>query len=185
VTESGLVVIPNLGVAPRGKGCWVCKEVAAPEHVTVLCFDELGQRKPTAEAADYLRSLGLAGTKTLMQRRVSSHMKHVEAYVAAPYPLVPAHGVRTEPLPHVNWLSATQGAVDLGMEAQRALAERLASGEMEDHDIVALAKLGVTAASKQGDLEAKGKSIKQVDRLMMLAAGLRPIVIEGEAREVE
>jgi hypothetical protein len=42
---------------------------------------------------------------------------------------------------------------------------------MEDKELVAVAKLGVTAAQKVGDWEAKGRKLAQVDELIKLASG--------------
>ena len=189
MTESSMVavgdVIGNLGLAPRDVKCWICKNVRASEDVTARTFDPSGQRQETTEAVAYLISIGVEGTKLTLQRRVLAHAKHIEAFRSAPYPLVPGKPVIRVDLPHADWLSATNGAVALGMEAQRSLAVRLLEGDMKDKDVIALARLGIVSGFKQGDLEAKGKSLKQVDRLLMLAAGLPQDVIDGEAREVE
>jgi hypothetical protein len=190
VTESGMVpvgsLLPNLGLAPLRKACWICENVHASEHVTALCFDEEGQRKDFGEAVAYLISIGKDGTRRSLLSRIATHVRHIEAYKREPYDLVPAKPQRAVSLPHTHWLSATQSAVDLGMEAMRGLAERLADGDMKDKDAIALAKLGIMASTKQGDMENRGKSLKQVDLLLMLAGGLRDgvSVIEGEAVEV-
>jgi hypothetical protein len=180
-----LVPVRNLGLAPKDTHCWICQNIRASEDVTARAFDPSGDRQETTEAVAYLVSIGIGGSKSTLQRRVRAHAKHLEQYAARPYPLVPGKSAITIIPPHSNWLAATQGAVDLGMEAQRDLATRLSQGYMQDKDVISLARLGIVAATKQGDLEAKGKSLKQVDRLLMLAAGLPQDVIDVESTEVE
>jgi len=69
-----------------------------------------------------------------------------------------------------RWLDVNQQAMDVGTDALRALHARLP--EMGDRELVAVARLGVAAAQKHGDWEAKGRSLAQVDAIIRLAAGL-------------
>lgn len=183
--ETDLVPVRNLGLAPRDRSCWICQNIRASEDVTARVFDPSGNRQETTEAVAYLVSIGIGGSKRTLQERVRAHAKHIEAYAANPYPIVPGKSAIAIIPPHSNWLDATQGAVDLGMEAQRDLAGRLAAGEMKDKDVISLARLGLAAAAKQGDLSGKGKSLKVVKNFWMFSVGVPKEVIEGEVTEVE
>ncbi len=68
------------------------------------------------------------------------------------------------------WLDVNQNAVNVGNEALGAIAGRLEG--MGDKELVAVAKLGVSAAQKVGDWEAKGRKLAQIDSLIRLASGM-------------
>jgi hypothetical protein len=63
-----------------------------------------------------------------------------------------------------------QNAVNIGNEALGVIQSHL--GDMEDKELVAVAKLGVVAAQKVGDWEAKGRKLAQIDSLIRLASGM-------------
>lgn len=166
----------NPALAPRSRTCRACREVAAVEHVTALLFSEDLDHLPLRGAADYLRSIGVTGTPGQINGMAKQHRAHVESWIRAGGALAPMQGdggvVRVPPPSGpTRWLDANQAAIDLGNEALRDLASRLAGGTMETHEVIALAKLGVGAASTRGSMEQRGKALTGIDRLLQLAAG--------------
>lgn len=167
-------IIPNLGLAPRKPGCFICKNVAAVEHVTVLLIDSDGRDLPFKDAVQYLEGILGPGAKTPAQLKGSlkTHRAHVRRSMERP-PAYSPLGQVTKMAPtqppggSPTWVRAPDRAVDLGMEAMEALQERLSM--MEDADLIAVARLGITAAGKRGDWEAKGRQLGQMDALIDLA----------------
>lgn len=163
-------------VAPRSKSCSICKEVSAVEHVTMMLFDEAGNHLPAKPAIAYVKSIGVAGTPTQLYNRLVTHRKHVENWIRRGQVVAPMEGegsvVRIgESTGPTRWLDAQQNAIDLGNEALRDLAARLAVGALEPKEVIALARIGVSAANTRGALEQKGKALSGIDRLLQLAAG--------------
>jgi hypothetical protein len=165
----------NPTMAPRARACVICKQVTAVEHVTLLMYDEDGNRLPPKPVIDYLRSIGMTGTPKTLDQRVISHRRHIDKWIARgkvipmEYEGAVAHIPPT--IGNTRWIDAQQNAIDLGNQALRDLAARLDSGEMNTSDILALAKLGVGAANTRGAMEQKGKALNGIDRLLQLAAG--------------
>lgn len=164
----------NGALVPRKAGCWICEKVATPEDVTVRLFSSDGSRRKGAgsygAAAEYVRGLGYPpiSTKTL-NNRLSNHADHVEIAMQGGPALPSALTPLTPPGP-AYWLDVNQNAVNVGNEALGVLAAHL--GDMEDKELVAVAKLGVVAAQKVGDWEAKGRKLAQIDSLIRLASGM-------------
>jgi hypothetical protein len=161
----------NGALVPRSATCWVCKTVGVVEDVTVRMFTPDGQRKADyAEAKRYIRSIGYSdpSDRTLV-RYLSAHANHVEKSMAGPTAAVPSDLTRLEPPGPSRWLDVNQNAQNVGNEALGIILSRL--DVMEDRDLVAVAKIGVQAAQKHGDWEAKGRKLAQVDEIIRLAAG--------------
>lgn len=180
----------NLALAPRQRKCTVCAEITAVEDVTLRLIDSEGNAilKGTAEAAKYLRSIGMAGTPQRIYNLLVTHRKHVlrwfrqqrtralETGVETDGVVVPMqveNGVQRIPAPtgDVRWLDVMQQGMDLGSEALRQAMSRLTSGEMEDKDVISLAKMGVSTATTRANIELKGRKATGLDELMKLAAG--------------
>ncbi|HUT78004.1 MAG TPA: hypothetical protein VM285_09975 [Polyangia bacterium] len=180
----------NLALSPRFSQCLVCREIAHPEDVTMRVLDEDGKRIGLKEAVRYVKSIGLAGSPAALTKSVTRHRQHVETWInrgAVAAPTSPS-GVSTVPpkTGPARWLDVNQAQMEVGLEATRLAYERLPA--MEDQDLVAVMRVGALAVNKRGELESRGRSLDQVDALIMLAAGYgTPQVneIEGEAREVE
>jgi hypothetical protein len=167
----------NPALAPRTRTCRVCREVAAIEDVAFRLYDERGRHLPTRGAVEYLRSLGATGSSQALYNRVITHRKHIDRWLLRGAPVVPMQiedGITRipEPTGPTRWLDAQQNAIDLGNEALRDLRARLAAGDLETRDVLALAKLGVNAANTRGAMEQKGRALNQVDALLKLAAGI-------------
>jgi len=163
----------NGALVPRKAGCWICEHIGSPEDVTVRMFTADGVRKSgrgayTAGRA-YIRGMGLTVSTANLDRRLRNHADHVEASLLGGTAL-PSELIRVEPPGPSYWLDVNQNAVNVGNEALGVLASHL--GDMEDKELVAVAKLGVTAAQKVGDWEAKGRKLAQVDSLIRLASGM-------------
>jgi hypothetical protein len=105
-----------------------------------------------------------------MLRRLKMHADHVEVSMLGGQPAAPGALTRIEPAGPSHWLDVNQNAVNIGNEALGVIQSHL--GDMEDKELVAVAKLGVTAAQKVGDWEAKGRKLAQVDSLIRLASGM-------------
>ena len=170
-------------LVPRKAGCWVCERVAHPEDVTVRLFSTSGVRiagrGATYAAAMYIEGMGYSMPRRLMTSRLNDHGKHVELSLAGEEPVLPSSLSRVEPAGPVHWLDANQNAINVGNEALGMIVARMP--EMEDRELVAVAKIGVTAAQRAGDWEAKGRKLAQIGDLIRLASGME---IEGESHEV-
>ena len=122
------------------------------------------------DAASYVRDLGYPRVSyATMNRRLSGHADHVEVAMQGG-PALPGTLTRVEPPGPAYWLDVNQNAVNVGNSALGAISARL--GDMEDKELVAVAKLGVVAAQKVGDWEAKGRKLAQIDSLIRLASGM-------------
>ncbi|MCU0250228.1 MAG: hypothetical protein MUE61_08475 [Vicinamibacterales bacterium] len=173
-------------LVPRSASCWVCQKVAVVEDVTVRLFTQDGSRRADySDAAAYLRATGYSGVSDrTLKRRLAEHARHVEVGLQGG-PAAPGSLTRVAPPGPSHWLDVNQNAVDVGNEALGRLHARL--DVMEDRELVAVAKLGVTAAQKVGDWEAKGRKLAQVDELIRLASGRvsDPLAIEDDTNEAE
>jgi len=163
----------NGALVPRKAGCWICENVASPEDVTVRLFSEDGARRAGRGALQagrkYIRGMGIPITSEALDRRLKHHADHVEVGLQGG-PAMPGALTRVVPPGPVYWLDANQAAVNVGAEALGMIHERMP--EMEDKELVAVAKLGVVAAQKVGDWEAKGRKLAQIDSLIRLASGM-------------
>ena len=168
-------------LVPRSASCWVCRHVAVVEDVTVRLFHEDGERKANyREDREYVRAIGYTSvTDRTMTGYLSEHAKHVEVAMRGSAPAAPSELTRIAPPGPAHWLDVNQNAVNVGNEALAQLHARL--DVMEDRELVAVAKLGVMAAQKVGDWEAKGRKLAQVDELIRLASGRveDPLPVEG------
>jgi hypothetical protein len=168
--------VSNPALAPRVRTCRICKEVGALEHVALLMYTADGGKLPPKPVTEYLRSIGMSGTPRQLSIRVGAHRKHIDRWLSYGAPLPPAaadDGVIHVPAPtgDQRWIDVNQNAMNIGNDALRDLNVRLASGEMETKEVIALAKLGVNAATNRGALEQKGRALNGIDRLLQLAAG--------------
>lgn len=186
----------NPVLAPRSSKCMTCSVVADLSDIAIRLWEEDGTRIPagTWRAAEYLESIGLEGPKRNLEKRMQTHRRHVERFMArpsqaiAPMQLIPG-GKKDDAAAAVDpktiqryippekrgpsrWVDVQQNGMDVGNDALAIIEQRLRSGMMEDKDIISVAKLGQTAASKRGDLEAKGRRLNQVDELIRMAAGM-------------
>jgi hypothetical protein len=143
------------------------------EDVTVRLFSADGTRRfgrgATADAAEYIRAMGITLSEGSMGFRLSAHADHVEIGMQGGIAR-PAALTRVAPPGPSHWLDVNQNAVNLGNEALGVIASHLP--EMEDKALIAVAKLGVEAAQKVGDWEAKGRKLAQIDSLIRLASGM-------------
>lgn len=168
--------VPNPALAPRLPGCRVCSAVHALEDVAWRIWREDGSFIGYTDAAAYLRSIGMTGSDEAIRKRIARHRAHVEAWLAEGAPNAYTPGVEavrriaTAERGPVRWLDVAQTGAELGMESLRLLSMRL--GTMDDRDLIAVAKLGLGAANKIGDMEARGRALYQVDGILRLAAGL-------------
>jgi hypothetical protein len=163
------MIAPTL--TPRSRRCKLCNSVAKIEDVTVRLFDREGKRLPAREAIAYVVSIGLDGSASSVRRWVDAHAQHVQRDMENPpaliepgalAPVVPAGG---DP----GWVSVTEQGIAVGMDALSLIKTRMK--DMEDKDLIQVAKMGQTAASKWGDWEAKGRKLNQMDALLKIASG--------------
>lgn len=163
-------MVTNGVLVPRSSSCWVCRTIGVVEDVTVRLFHADGSRRNDYQAAkEYVRAVGYSAVadRTLV-RYLSEHARHVEAAMHGG-PAAPSELTRIEPPGPAHWLDVNQNAVEVGNAALARLNSRL--DVMEDRELVAVAKLGVSAAQKVGDWEAKGRKLAQLDEIIKLASG--------------
>jgi hypothetical protein len=166
----------NLALAPRHPRCRVCRDVHAVEDVNWRMWNERLKFLGYAETIEYLRSIGIGGSDDSLRRALTRHRQHVEEWAAAGAPNVYTPGApqiqRLSPPERgpTRWLDVTQTGVDLGMESLRLLRARME--DMSDRDLIAVARLGLGAATTIGNMEARGRALHQVDAILRLAAGI-------------
>lgn len=174
----------NGSLVPRRVGCWICERVASPEDVTVRLYSpdgiRLTGRGAYAAAAGYVKGMGYSIPHDQMIRRLKAHGEHVEVSMQGGQPAAPGALIPVVPPGPAYWLDVNQNAVNVGNDALTMISGRMA--EMEDKELVAVAKIGVTAAQKVGDWEAKGRKLAQIGDLIRLASGF--VEVEGTAVEV-
>jgi hypothetical protein len=177
----------NGALVPRKAGCWICERVASPEDVTVRLFGpdgiRLQGRGAYTAAANYVKGMGYTVSHDLMIRRLKIHGEHVELSMDTRLglqPALPGSLAPVVPPGPAYWLDVNQNAVNVGNDALSMISSRMP--EMEDKELVAVAKIGVTAAQKVGDWEAKGRKLAQIGDLIRLASGF--VEVEGTAVEV-
>lgn len=175
-------------LSPRSTRCRVCRDVRELADVNLRLFDEDGGRLEagTWRVAEYLSSIGVAGTKRALNKRAMIHRDHMERHsrgervAVVLEPNDPGGVTRlAPPMGPARWLDVNQDAMDGGRGAILKLNQKLEEGTLEPNQLVALAKLGLAAAGKRADIEAKGRRLNQMDELLHLAAGMRPRQIKS------
>lgn len=174
----------NGALVPRKAGCFICERVANPEDVTTRLFSPDGIRLQGRGAYDaavsYLRGMGPTASKSIRVNRLKVHGEHVELSMRGGQPALPGSLMPVQPPGPAYWLDVNQNAINVGNDALGEISRRMP--EMEDKELVAVAKIGVTAAQKVGDWEAKGRKLAQIGDLIRLASGF--VEVEGTAVEV-
>jgi len=168
----------NPALAPRRPKCRVCTLVSSPEDVTIRLFDSDLQHLPIKGAVDYLRAVGIEGTRRQVQTIALSHRLHIDHFLEAGGTVAPAQiadGMTRIPAPigDAGWIDVNRQGMNVGLTALQIISERMNAGNMADSDLISVAKLGQVAASKRADLEIKG-SIKRAESIAKLAAGFAP-----------
>jgi hypothetical protein len=165
----------NPVLAPRKPKCRACLHVASIEDLTMRLYDEELNPLPLEGAVEYLKTVNLDGTKRQLEAIALTHRRHVDKFLERGGAVAPAQiedGVTRIPAAAgpSRWVDVNQGGMDVGMTAIGIIETRLQSGAMEDKDVIAVAKLGQTAAAKRADLEMKG-ALKRAESIARLASG--------------
>jgi hypothetical protein len=155
--------------APRNSRCGVCKRVADPSEVTAIQFD---LEAPRGAAIDYLRSVGIGSGESALRSMLGTHKRHVQAFMERGAVMAPGEvmdGLSKIPdLRPTTWIELQQAGMDLGASAHDILKTRIAL--MSDEDLIAVARLGQTAAASRAVLQMKG-ALKNAEDIARLAAG--------------
>lgn len=154
----------------RKRNCTICRSVAAIEHVNVLIVATDGTRRRDYRRAvgEYLRGMGVSvGVKA-----IEGHARHVMDDIANP----PRRALLDRMVPvapdgvPASWLDVNEQGLGVGMEALRDLRARLP--DLDDKDLIAVAKMGLSAAGKRADIEARGRAMgATLNALAALASG--------------
>lgn len=167
----------NPALAPRRPKCRACLHVAVIEDLAYRLYDPELKPLPLAGAVEYLRAVGLGGTKRQLEAIALTHRRHIDAFLergGAVAPAQIAEGVSRIPAAVGNtaWVDVNQSGMDIGMAALGMLSERVRTGGMEDKDLISVAKLGQAAASTRASLEIKG-ALKRAQSIGQLASGFK------------
>jgi hypothetical protein len=188
--DVGQEYVKNLGLAPRVLNCFICRKVAHPEDVTVRLFEADGlPKKRSTEAVDYLMTIGLPQSRRQFQKHVKKHVAHIVAYALEPHDLAPIERENAqvmEPPGPRSWIDTTDMAMDVGADALRMVRSRLEG--MDDKDLIAAARIGLTAAGQRATSERRGagKAFDGVLRALGAGAHYRAaIAIELEGGDDE
>lgn len=159
-------------LAARVPTCQICKRVAYIEDVNARLFNEAGEPQPLTEAANYVRSIGVGMSQRNLVNCLKSHQAHVGSWLRGePVAAAEAQRIEINGTP-ASWVSVNQQSMNAGMEALRSLAARLLAGDLEPREEIELAKLGLNAAHKRGDMEMrKGLMRDEEDDLLRLVSG--------------
>jgi|GEM_PF-4283248 len=165
----------NPVLAPRQPKCPVCTLVASPEDVTLRLYDPNLEHLPTDGAVGYLREVGIEGTIRSLKAKALTHRRHVDRFIDNGGAVAPGHtedGIVRIPPPmgNASWVDVNQTGMDLGAQAAQLIASRM--GNMEDGDLIKVARIGQAAAETRATLELKGQ-IRRNEQIARLASGLR------------
>jgi hypothetical protein len=148
----------NPALVSRRLRCKVCRVVAAIEDVNARIVDDRGERRYAyvKKVLDYLDTIG---QQSIGSKAVVTHAAHVMADMKSDHPMIlPGQVVEVSPISApASWFDVHDAAMGLGMDAMRDLAARAENGDLSARDLIALAGMGVAAAGKRADLEARGR----------------------------
>lgn len=155
---------------PRDPGCPVCSGLADITEITDLI---LGGKQ--GGGGTYLAVLGIGSSAKERAQMVKRHRDHARLSLAhgdiiEPEIAAPAIGKvrRIEPLKPVGWDEANQTGIAIGAEAAERVRERL--DDMKDANLIAVMKIGQSAAVTRASLELKG-AIKRKQAEAAIASG--------------
>jgi hypothetical protein len=162
----------------------VCELVNAPWSVTLLLYDEQFGHLPVENAVAHQREVGLTGTERQLKANALAHRRHIDKWMETDGAIAPVSdesGVVRIPPPTgpSNWMDANQQGMDIGVQAIGYLTPLLPT--LEPADLIAVAKLGQTAATTRAGFEAKGQ-IRKMEALARLASGRKRPFAQGDAK---
>lgn len=159
-------------LASRSPRCQICKRVAFIEDVNARLFNDAGDPQPIAEAADYVLSIGVGMPRSSLNNSLRQHQEHVGKWLRGE-PVAPGEVQRIEIAESpASWVSVNQQSMNMGLDALRSLAARLQAGDLEPKEEIELAKLGLNAAHKRGDIEMRRGMLRdEEDDLLRLVSG--------------
>lgn len=173
-----MVANPSINpiLAPRKRSCRVCELVAMPEDVTIRLYSPELDWLPLEGAIEYLQAVGLTGTSRQLSALALTHRRHVDKFIAGDGAVAPAErpgGRLPAPIGRTTWVDVNQSGMNIGQTAASILAERMESpSEVETKDLISIANLGQSAASKRADMEMKGQ-LRRAEALAQIASGFR------------
>ncbi len=166
---------PKLIVAQRSRMCRICTALPAEAvaDVNATIWPEPGASvRARNYRMDATRAAAAHGLE-IEAKTVSRHARHVEASwhkVTAVMPAAPGE----VPVFPVDYASMADQAAQVGAHAMKRIGERI--GVMDDRELVAVAKMGVTTATQREALRMKAQEVDQngaiLRALMGTASGL-------------
>lgn len=158
-------------VAQRSRACRICKTLT-PEKVAIVnatIWPEPGVAlRARSYRSDAVRACAAQGLE-IEEKSITRHAIHVEKSWHAATPASPAAPGEVPVFPTDYQSVATLGA-KLGVVAMRRLEERVP--EMEDRELVATARLGMSAATHREALRLKAQEVDTNKGLLSALFGL-------------
>lgn len=141
-------------VARPKSGCKVCAlPIEKRQEVNAAVWDGRARRPKYREAGK--RAFESFGD-TINVKAITRHADHVEDGWREATPDDPAAGRERAVFPS-DYESLTERAALAGAQALNQLEQRVIAGEVEDRELLGLAKLGLGARQKQEELRAASK----------------------------
>lgn len=157
-------------VAQRSRVCRVCK--LTPEQIARVNAAIWPEPGVSLRAANYrIAAIRVAATFGLdvEEKSITRHARHIEAtWHRVGHDTPPAPG--EIPVFSTDYQSVTGMAAQIGAHAMDVLGRRI--GALDAPDLIAVAKLGVTAATKREELRIKQAEVETAQGLMGAIFGL-------------
>jgi len=147
-------VAAGVKVAPLKAACSICQlDEGVRIQVNRVVWDEQTGKRTSGYRMDAIAVLADLGYR-FDRKVIGRHAAHVEASWREATSAAPATQ-REEPIFSTEFVSVTDAASKLGMRAMHKLDARISAGAMEDRDLVAVGKLGLSAAGLRAQVAMK------------------------------
>lgn len=144
--------------APKNPRCLVCSLPSDQWAEVNAALWDAQERRPDYRVAG-VRACAMFGLEVKDPKSITNHVEHMERSWHRPTQYPPT--ARERQVFPTDYVSVTDRAAKLGVDAMEALSTRLEG--LEARDLIAVAKLGMGARQHQAALEAKDRRSHQVE----------------------
>jgi hypothetical protein len=140
---------------PTPKSCRVCALPAAKRQEVNAAIWQ-GDKRVAAYIVAGKRAFEAASGGPINSKTITRHALHIEASMRAASVADPATS-REEPVFKTDYETVVERAATVGMKAMTELERMVVEGEVGTRELVAIAKMGVTARAQQRATEVDAK----------------------------